>query len=103
MAFESGHLLLFLPGENAGRRIFGACAMCEGRGRSISRFQGTIWPWVNTKMGSHCGVGEFTAHFRTYFRGDWDVHWGYDLGFILEPIVVGLVDVRWGYDLGFDT
>ena len=21
-------------------------------------------------------VGEFTTHFRTYFSGDWDVHWG---------------------------
>ena len=28
-------------------------------------------------MGSHFGVGEFTTHFRTYFSGDWDVHWGY--------------------------
>ena len=27
------------------------------------------------------GVGEFTTHFRTYFSGDWDVHWGYDLDF----------------------
>ena len=26
-------------------------------------------------MGSHFGEGEFT-HFRTYFGGDWDVHWG---------------------------
>ena len=25
--------------------------------------------------------GEFTTHFRTYFSGDWDVHWGYDLDF----------------------
>ena len=23
-------------------------------------------------------VGEFTTHFRTYFSGDWDVHWGWD-------------------------
>ena len=30
-------------------------------------------------MGSHFGVGEFTTHFRTYFSGDWDVHWGYGL------------------------
>ena len=22
------------------------------------------------------GVGEFTSHFRTYFRGDSDIHWG---------------------------
>ena len=21
-------------------------------------------------------VGKFAAHFRTYFGGDWDVHWG---------------------------
>ena len=28
-------------------------------------------------MGSHFGVGEFTTHFRTYFSGDWDVHWDY--------------------------
>ena len=27
----------------------------------------------------HFGVGEFTTHFRTYFSGDWDVHWGYGL------------------------
>ena len=32
---------------------------------------------------SHFGIGEFTAHFRTYFSGDWDVHWGYDLD--LDP------------------
>ena len=25
--------------------------------------------------------GRFTAHFRTYFSGDWDVHWGDDLDF----------------------
>ena len=28
-------------------------------------------------------VGEFTNHFRTYFSGDWDVYWGYDLAFDL--------------------
>ena len=28
-------------------------------------------------LGSHFGVSEFTTHFRTYFSGDWDVHWGY--------------------------
>ena len=25
-----------------------------------------IWPWVKT---NHFGVGEFTAHFGTYFSG----------------------------------
>ena len=28
-------------------------------------------------MGFHFGVG--TTHFRTYFSGDWDVHWGYGI------------------------
>ena len=32
-------------------------------------------------MGSHFGVGEFTTHLKTYFGGDWDVHWGYDFDF----------------------
>ena len=34
--------------------------------------------WVNTVLGSHLGVGEFTTHVRTH-SGDWDVHWGCDL------------------------
>ena len=34
---------------------------------------------VKTVLGSHFGVGEFTTHFRTYFSGDWDVHWGYGM------------------------
>ena len=38
---------------------------------------------VKTVLGSHVGVGEFTTHFRTYFTGDWDVHWWYDLA--LDP------------------
>ena len=25
--------------------------------------------------------GRCTTHFGTYFSGDWDVHWGYDLDF----------------------
>ena len=31
-------------------------------------------------------VGEFTAHFRTYFSGwiESDVHWGYDLAWDFE-------------------
>ena len=43
---------------------------------------GPVNPCGGSKpMGSHFGVGEFTTHFRTCFSGDWDVHWGYDLGF----------------------
>ena len=40
-------------------------------------------------MGSHFGVGEFTTHFRTYVRGDWDAHCGYDLDF--DPWQYGFV------------
>ena len=31
--------------------------------------------------------GRYTTHFRTYFSGDWDVHWGYDLDFDPWPCV----------------
>ena len=37
------------------------------------------WLWVKTNgipFWDRC-----TTHFRTYFSGDWDVHWGCDLGF----------------------
>ena len=34
----------------------------------LVKTNGTIW-------------GRCTTHFRTYFSGDWDVHWGYDLDF----------------------
>ena len=30
---------------------------------------GQTWLWVNTVLGSHFGVGEFTTHFRTNFIG----------------------------------
>ena len=34
------------------------------------------------------GIGEFTTHFRTYFSGNWDVHWGLtDLDFDPWPCV----------------
>ena len=38
-----------------------------------------IWLWLSKPMGSHFGVGEFTIRFRTFFSGDWDVHWGYGI------------------------
>ena len=31
--------------------------------------------------------GRCTTQFRTYFSGDWAVHWGYDLGFDPWPCV----------------
>ena len=36
-------------------------------------------------MGSHFGVG--APPILAYFTGDWDVHWGYDLGFDPWPFV----------------
>ena len=39
----------------------------------------SIWLWVKTNgipFWDRC-----TTHCRTYFSGDWDVHWGYDLDF----------------------
>ena len=29
--------------------------------------------------------GRCTTHFRTYFGGDWDVYWGYDMDFDPRP------------------
>ena len=39
----------------------------------------SIWLWWSKPMGSHFGGFRCTTHFRTYFSGDWDVHWGYRL------------------------
>ena len=35
-----------------------------------------MWPRANTNGTMPCW-GRRTTHFRTYFSGDWDVHWGY--------------------------
>ena len=43
--------------------------------------QTDTWLWVKTN-----GIpfwGRCTTHFRTYFSGDWDVHWGCDLDLTL--------------------
>ena len=51
-----------------------------------------IWLWVKTN-----GIpfwGRCTTHFRTYFSGDWDVHWGLtDLAFDPWPYVLTLFHV----------
>ena len=49
---------------------------------------------VKTVLGSHFGVGDFTTHFRTYFSGDWDVHWGYDLDFDPWPTLLGKLQYK---------
>ena len=52
-----------------------------------------MWLWavvVKNVLGSHFGVGGFTAQFRTYFSGwiESEVHWGLtDLDFDPRPYV----------------
>ena len=36
-----------------------------------------MWLWVKTNGISFWG--RCSTHFRTYFWGDWDVHWGYGI------------------------
>ena len=47
-----------------------------------------IWLWLSKPFWDPIlvGIGEFTTHFRTYLSGDWDVHWGYDLGLLLQGL-----------------
>ena len=48
------------------------CGFC----RSL-RLRFKTWLWLSKPfLDPILGVGEFTAHFRTYFSGVWDVHWG---------------------------
>ena len=49
-----------------------------------------MWLWLSKPMGPHFRVGEITTHFRTYFSGDWDVHWGY--GILTHGHVFGVKD-----------
>ena len=73
---------------NARRQGFGCpCSsrhsQCRSSGGTDSSFCQEIWPWVNTVLGSHFGIHEFTTHLELI-------------------LVVGLGPVHWGYDLGFD-
>ena len=49
---------------------------------------------VGQNQWYHFGVGEFTTHFRTYFGGDWDVHWGYGI------FTHGHMPTFWNFALG---
>ena len=44
-------------------------------------------------MGSHFGVFGAPLICLSYFIGDWDVHWGYDLGFDPWPYIYIYIDV----------
>ena len=66
----------------------GACL----RNNWLSWVPGSLYGYGSKPMGSHFGVGEFTTHFRTYFSGGWDVHWGLpDLDFDPWPCGVCLL------------
>ena len=56
-----------------------AVAARRRRGAGFSEESTAVPTHVAQTNGIPFGVG--TTHFRTYFSGDWDVHWGYDLGF----------------------
>ena len=49
----------------------------EAEERPLSRWYLTLVKHVAAGQNQwyHFGVGEFTTHFRTYFSGDWEVHW----------------------------
>ena len=52
------------------------------RGGAVNHI-GLAWPCSQMAVGQNQWdpilVGRCTTHFRTYFSGDWDVHWGYGL------------------------
>ena len=61
----------------------------DGRAQRHQHLGKKIWLWVKTN-----GIpfwGRCTTHFRTYFTGDWDVHWGYGL---LTHCLIYLMEVQ---------
>ena len=73
--------------EGEARRATGVGAQGAGAGGHVPGL--ALWLWVKIKPpGYGCGSKPMvpfwdrcTTHFRTYFIGDWDVHWGYDSDF----------------------
>ena len=58
----------------------------EGHTTPPSPLKTTVQVGINGQnQWYHFAVGEFPTHFRTYFSGDWHVHWGCDLGFDPQP------------------
>ena len=47
--------------------------------------------WLLVKTNGIPFWGRCTTHVRTYFSGDWDIHWGYDLDFDPWPCFVAYV------------
>ena len=43
----------------------------------VARLGEQMWPWLSKPMVP--SWGRCTTHFRTYFSGDWGVHWGYGI------------------------
>ena len=71
--------LLVFPGESSCQGFLGGAGFRPST-VSLNPRLFILAVVVKTVLGSHVGVG-FTTHFRTYFSGDWDAHWGYDLDF----------------------
>ena len=71
-----------VPPGSARSRVLGSFGV---RGHRVGFSHVNVAVVIRTVLRSHFGVGEFTAHFRTYFRCDWDVHCNYDLDFYPCP------------------
>ena len=56
---------------------------------------GANWPWV--KLNGIPFWGRCTTHFRTYFSGDWDVHWGCDRDFDHSITKWMKIQIQWFY------
>ena len=79
-----------LPGPELERA--GASAFLSPGGNELS--QGAIEGFKHVAsqfdVSFHVAVSRCTTHFRTYFSGDWDVHWGYGVltHSHMEPILL---------------
>ena len=62
------------------RELCRRCGLAKGMVRG--------WLWWSKPMGSHFGGAP--PHFRTYFRGDWDVYWG--CGLLTHGRISGYVE-----------
>ena len=64
---------------SARSRVFLRGVRCERSKEPMVKMLGGSTVQLGQHPLYHFGVGEFSTRFRTYFSGDWDVHWGYFL------------------------
>ena len=59
------------------RYVDGSSAASRAQCQPLRGDQLDVWLWVKTNLVPFWGG--CTTHFRTYFSGDWDVHWGHGI------------------------